>query len=98
MCIKNLIVTALLALSVGVTGPVFAKASQLSDKQVKQHIIEESIASYPGACACPFNKARNGSRCGGRSAWSKPGGYAPICYPNEVTPEMIAQWREANSA
>jgi len=25
-------------------------------------------------------------------AWSKPGGYTPICYPNEVTPEMKNQW------
>lgn len=50
-----------------------AKGQALSDAQVKQAIIEESIAEYPGTCACPFNRARNGSSCGRRSAWSKAG-------------------------
>lgn len=65
----------------------------INDEQIKQRIIEESIAAYPGTCACPFNQARNGSRCGKRSAWSKAGGYSPICYASEVTPEMIKAWR-----
>lgn len=73
-----------------------ARSIKLSDEQVKQQIIDESIASYPGNCACPFNSARNGSSCGRRSAWSKPGGYAPICYKKEVTKAMIAQWRQSN--
>nr|WP_233468302.1 hypothetical protein [Enterobacter asburiae] len=64
---------------------------------LKENVIAESIASYPGVCACPFNRARNGSACGRRSAWSKAGGYAPICYKNEVTDEMVKQWRENNS-
>ncbi len=71
-----------------------AKEQALSDAQVKQAIIEESIAEYPGTCACPFNRARNGSSCGRRSAWSKAGGYAPICYASEVTKEMIKAWRD----
>ncbi|MCE0491417.1 hypothetical protein LU196_15350 [Pantoea sp. Mb-10] len=74
-----------------------ARSIKLSDEQVKQQIIDESIASYPGNCACPFNSARNGSSCGRRSAWSKPGGYAPICYKKEVTKAMIAQWRQSNT-
>lgn len=69
----------------------------MSDEQVKQAIIDESIASYPGTCACPFNRARNGSSCGGRSAWSKAGGYSPICYKKEVTKDMVKQWRESHS-
>ncbi|NJO35635.1 MAG: hypothetical protein HC869_23735 [Rhodospirillales bacterium] len=67
-----------------------------SDDEVKQLIIQESIASYPGNCPCPYNRAANGSKCGKRSAWSKPGGYSPICYPEEVTPQMIDQWRRAS--
>lgn len=74
----------------------FAKGTTVSDSQIKKEIIAASIASYPGVCACPFNQARNGSACGRRSAWSKPGGYEPICYNDEVTPEMIRQWREKN--
>ena len=45
-----------------------------SDAQIKKEIIKESIESYPGNCACPYNHARNGSRCGGRSAYSRTGG------------------------
>ncbi|PJD07202.1 hypothetical protein B9Q19_16360 [Enterobacter bugandensis] len=78
-------------------GNAVAKANALSDTQVKNEIIAESIADYPGVCACPFNQARNGSSCGRRSAWSKAGGYSPICYQNEVTAEMIKEWRERNS-
>ena len=32
---------------------------------------------------------RNGRRCGGNSAWSKGGGYSPLCYPSDVTQRMI---------
>ncbi len=71
-----------------------AKMPILSDAQVKQKVIEDSIAQYPGPCACPFNHARNGSSCGKRSAWSKPGGYDPVCYADEVTPQMIKDWRD----
>ena len=73
-----------------------AKSNALTDDQVKQKIIEDSIASYPGTCACPFNTARNGSSCGRRSAWSKAGGYSPICYKKEVTKEMVKEWRQQN--
>lgn len=69
----------------------------VSDAQVKQAIIDESISAYPGTCACPFNSARNGSSCGGRSAWSRAGGYSPICYKKEVTKEMVKQWRDSHS-
>lgn len=67
-----------------------------SDDQVKEAIISESISDYPGNCPCPYNHASNGSKCGKRSAWSKPGGYAPICYKNEVSKEMVDEWRSQN--
>lgn len=49
-------------------GNATAKGHSVSDEQVKENVIAESIASYPGVCACPFNRARNGSACGRRSA------------------------------
>ncbi len=67
-----------------------------SDAQIKQQIIQQSIASYPGNCPCPYSTARNGSTCGARSAYSKPGGYDPICYPNDVTQSMIEQYRRSH--
>lgn len=71
-----------------------ASADALTDDQVRQIIIQQSIASYPGNCPCPYNRASNGSRCGKRSAWSRAGGYAPICYPEEVTADMIRGYRQ----
>ena len=61
----------------------------LTDAQIRKILIEESIAAYPGNCPCPYNIARNGSRCGGRSAWSRPGGAAPLCYPKDVSDETV---------
>jgi hypothetical protein len=48
------------------------------------------LESYPSSCACPYNTDRGGRRCGGRSAYSRPGGYAPICFASDVTKDMIA--------
>ncbi|RKQ41097.1 hypothetical protein [Enterobacter sp. R1(2018)] len=71
-------------------------AAQSKD-EIKQQIIDASIESYPGNCPCPYNSMRNGRQCGGRSAWSKEGGYSPICYKKEVTDEMIEQWKAGHS-
>lgn len=40
-------------------------------------------APMTGQCDCPYDLASNGSSCGGRSAYSRPGGRDPICYENE---------------
>ncbi len=78
----------------GITADSVAKSGPLSEAQIKQAIIAESIAAYPGPCACPYNHARNGSSCGRRSAWSRAGGYSPVCYADEISKEDIKQWRE----
>ena len=70
------------------------KKRPLSDAQIKQLLIDESIAAYSGNCPCPYNTARNGSRCGGRSAYSREGGEAPLCYPKDVSAEMVKDYRE----
>ena len=86
--IAALVIAAIAAPAIG--------RSSLSDAQIKQRIIKESIASYPGSCACPYNTARNGSSCGGRSAWSRGGGYAPMCYPKDVSIAAVKAWRSNN--
>lgn len=63
------------------------------DQQIVQNIIGESIANYSGRCPCPYNKTSNGSICGKRSAYSKAGGYAPLCYANDVTPALISSYK-----
>jgi uncharacterized protein YraI len=35
---------------------------------------------YVGTCDCPYDQMRNGRRCGGNSAYSRPGGRSPACY------------------
>lgn len=96
MNIKSVTTVVLVVVFVFVSEMAIAKSNQLSDDQVKQRIIDDSIASYPGTCACPFNTARNGSSCGRRSAWSKAGGASPICYKKEISKAMIKEWHQQN--
>lgn len=78
--------------------PLAASArATLSDEEIKQQIIRNSIASYPGRCPCPYNTMRNGNSCGGRSAYSKPGRRSPICYQTDVTPQMMQRYKNRNS-
>lgn len=70
-----------------------AAATELSDQQIRQALIQQSIAAYPGNCPCPYNIDRAGRQCGRRSAYSKQGGYSPLCYATDITPEMIASFR-----
>jgi hypothetical protein len=56
-------------------------AQPMPDADVRQAIIEQSILAYPGNCPCPYSTTRNGKSCGARSAYSRPGGRSPICYP-----------------
>jgi hypothetical protein len=71
-------------------------AAPLPDAQVKQAIIQESLATYPSNCPCPYNVDRRGHSCGRRSAYSRPGGYAPICYATQVTPAMMTDYRRSH--
>ncbi|WP_323885656.1 hypothetical protein [Aeromonas veronii] len=90
---KRILLLALLSIGFAASAKEQVPDAKLVDEQVKQQIIQESIDSYPGNCPCPYNLARNGSRCGKRSAWSRAGGYAPICYKEEITDEMVSEWR-----
>ena len=89
-------VSALALAAVAAVGILSSAAIAQSDAQVKQSIIRESVAAYPGPCACPYNVDRAGRSCGRRSAYSRPGGYAPICYPADVTRDQIEAWRRAH--
>lgn len=85
----------LLLLAAGIS-PISAGAKSMTDADVRQTMIQESISAYPGNCPCPYNHASNGSRCGKRSAWSRPGGYAPLCFPEDITNEMVKTYRKAH--
>jgi hypothetical protein len=80
----------LAAIAAAVAAAAFATAAAgQSDAQIKQRIISQSIASYSGSCPCPYNVDRAGRSCGRRSAYSRPGGAAPICYASDVTPAVV---------
>jgi hypothetical protein len=85
------VVAALLVL---VQAPIVAgSSSRVSDAEIRQRMIAESIEGYPGRCACPDQRASNGSQCGRRSAYSRGGGYEPLCYPRDISDEMVKDYR-----
>jgi hypothetical protein len=49
-------------------------------------------------CACPDDTMRNGRACGRVSAYSRPGGAAPLCYPTDVTAAMIESYRQRTAS
>jgi len=64
-------------------------------------IVQASRSDYYRTghpCACPDDRARNGSGCGGRSAYSRPGGAAPLCYPGDVSVAMIESYRQRQAS
>jgi hypothetical protein len=65
----------------------------LTDSQIREHIIRDSISSYSRSCPCPYNSARNGGRCGVRSAYSRRDGQAPLCYPEDISDDMVRRYR-----
>jgi hypothetical protein len=81
---------------VGLVSSPIAAQRPVSVDQIKQRIIQESINAYPGNCPCPYNVARNGSRCGGRSAYSRAGGYSPVCYAADVTAAQVREYRQTH--
>src|SRR5215831_6035890 len=79
--------------------PAEPKADQksgVSDAAVAAMIIQASRNAYYATghpCACPDDLMRNGRRCGGSSAYIRPGGAQPLCSVADVSPEMINRYR-----
>lgn len=67
----------------------------MTDEQIRQAIIRESIARYSGNCPCPYNADRAGRRCGARSAHSRPGGASPKCFPSDVSDAEVQRFRQS---
>ena len=67
--------------------PATAQSVALTDTGIAASIVRESRNKYYATgkpCACPDDKARNGTAWGGRSA--------------DVTPEMIERYRHQKQA
>jgi hypothetical protein len=64
-----------------------------SDDAIRQGLVQQSIARYSGSCPCPYNVDRGGRSCGGRSAYSRPGGASPYCFASDVPASAIEAYR-----
>lgn len=84
----------LLALALCAIANAQSKKPAKTDAEIRQTIISASIAAYLGNCPCPYNTDRAGRRCGRRSAYNRPGGAAPLCYPDDVTQTMVDDYRK----
>jgi hypothetical protein len=99
---KRVISLALVLVALLVAPGIFAQPAlkpQLSDQQIAEIIVHESRQSYYRTghpCACPEDMARNGSRCGKRSAYTRPGGAQPYCYARDVPAAEIARYRTSH--
>jgi len=93
----NAITAAILSLLIIISLTDFAQAYDSTEiTAAKRKMIAESIASYRGNCPCPYNTAANGSSCGKRSAYSKPGGAEPLCYETDISDAQAAEWLRRN--
>jgi hypothetical protein len=79
------------------TGSISRAKELLTDAAIIAILIAASQAAYhagaKGPCGCPDDVDRAGHRCGGRSAHDRAGGWSVLCFPNEITQEMIAKFR-----
>jgi hypothetical protein len=65
-----------------------------ADQQIAEMIVRESRSAYYATghpCACPEDRASNGSRCGARSAYSRAG--HPLCYVSDVPNAWIEEYK-----
>jgi len=58
---------------------------ELSTSQVEA-LIAHSRAQFSGECPCPYDVDNSGRSCGKRSAYSRTGASAVLCYPKDLVP------------
>lgn len=64
-----------------------------TDGEIRRILVNQSVARYSGSCPCPYNTDRGGRRCGRRSAYSRPGGATPLCYPSDISDRVVEAYR-----
>jgi hypothetical protein len=66
----------------------------LSNNRLRQQIMQESQIHYSGRCVCSYQTKDSKRRsCKGRHEVIKTPP-APICYPSQVTSNMMSEWRQ----
>jgi hypothetical protein len=84
------VLTLALAALVLAVPPALAR---MADDEVRRLIINESLQRWNAECPCPYSSAWNGQQCGNNSAYIKRIPGAPYCYPQDVPPGVIYQYR-----
>ena len=80
-------------------GPAISKPEAtvaLSGAAIAALIVKQSRSAYYATgrpCACPDDLTRSGRSCGASSAYSRPGGASPKCYPSDVSEREIEDVR-----
>lgn len=75
------VVTRQISPSVPVTETAKTAPPAIQARKQPEHSPGDPIREpRTGSCDCPYDYAKNGSICGGRSAYSRPGGREPVCY------------------
>ena len=71
-----------------------AEQRAVGEADIWSMIIRDSIVSYARNCPCPYSADRAGRRCGDRSAYTRSGATAIMCYPQDIPDTEIARYRE----
>jgi hypothetical protein len=77
------------------------QANTVSAAVIAAMLVDESRKAYYATgrpCACPDDVMRNGRRCGGNSAYSRPGGAQPYCHVSDVPLSAIESRQSRLSA
>jgi hypothetical protein len=78
---------------------------EFSDDTIRKMMIEENKKAYfkkmrrrgnAGTCPCPYSMNRAGQECGDSSAYIKPGGESPWCFPKDISQKDLDSWKAAN--
>jgi hypothetical protein len=75
--------------------PVAGLAQRVSDDEIRQMIIRDSLAGFGTRdCPCPYSYAWNGQQCADKSLYNQRTGHRDIfCYPNDVSWRDIEEYR-----
>src|SRR5262245_34265353 len=72
-----------------------SERAAMNDAQIIAAIIGRSRAVHKiqDPCACPDDRDRHGRICGRNNSYARPGERATPCFPRDVTPQMIKEFR-----
>ena len=68
----------------------------MTQDDLRDLLLDNSVASYPGYCPCPYSRNVDGFECGVEAAYYKPGGFRIKCYPQNLKGQDYIFYRKNN--